>query len=67
MSDSDNPKNRKPKEKYLFLGYGIYGGQPNLQLGGGLARNPDFLKPLLQWLGLIEKDPPPDSEHPQPK
>ena len=31
------------KKRYLWLGFGNYGGQPTQQIGGGFIRNPDML------------------------
>ena len=36
---------QRPK-KYLWLGYGNYGGSPNPQIGGGFIRNPGLIERL---------------------
>ena len=32
------------KKRYLWFGFGNYGGQPTQQIGGGFIRNPDMLE-----------------------
>jgi hypothetical protein len=53
--ENENSKEAEPKKKYMFLGYGGYGAQPNPQFGGGYVRNPAFLEKILQFLGLAKK------------
>ena len=36
----------KPKKKHLWFGYGSYGSQPDLQIGGGYVRDPNLLEKL---------------------
>jgi hypothetical protein len=35
-------------KKFLWFGYGNYGAQPNLQIGGGNIRNPDVFEELFE-------------------
>jgi hypothetical protein len=53
-SQHNDVKGRKPKETYMLLGFGNYGGSPNPQLNGGLVRNPSMLEPLFRLLGILE-------------
>jgi len=40
-------KSDQPPKKYLWFGYGNYGGgQPNNQIGGGNIRDPSLFKTL---------------------
>ena len=34
----------RSKKRYLWFGFGNYGGQPTQQIGGGYIRNPDMLE-----------------------
>ena len=44
--DKGQKANRRPK-KYLWFGYGNYGGgHPNLQIGGGNVRDPSLFEEL---------------------
>lgn len=52
----------KVQKKYLWFGYGVYGGQPTLQVGGGMVRNTDMVEKLLQFLGMIKKSPDEEQE-----
>ena len=47
MTEPAEPQkaDRRPK-KYLWFGYGNYGGQPNLQIGGGNVRDPRLFEIL---------------------
>jgi hypothetical protein len=36
------------QKKFLWFGYGNYGSQPNLQIGGGYVRNPAVFEELLE-------------------
>ena len=36
----------QPTKKYLWLGYGNYGGSPNPQIGSGFIRNPGLIEKL---------------------
>jgi hypothetical protein len=47
---NQHAKGRKAEEEYLWYGYGTYGIQPNVQLGGGLARDPQILEEFLRLL-----------------
>ncbi len=43
MTEADKgQKAEQPSKKYLWLGYGNYGGS-SVQLGGGFVRNPGIL------------------------
>ena len=47
MSEVDNvKKTKRPSKKYLWFGYGNYGGLPNLQIGGGNVRDPGLFETL---------------------
>ena len=48
-------KSAKPKQKYMWLGYGNYGPHPWPQLGGGFVRAPAMLTKLLELVGFLEK------------
>ena len=46
---SELNKEQKPRQrpkKYLWLGYGNYGGSPNPQIGGGFIRDPALIEKL---------------------
>lgn len=44
--DKGQKADRRPK-KYLWFGYGNYGGgQPNMQIGGGNIRDPSLFEEL---------------------
>ena len=47
MTELDKGQNaeQRPK-KYLWLGYGNYGGSPNPQIGGGIIRDPALFEKL---------------------
>lgn len=47
MTELDNGQkaDQRPK-KYLWLGYGNYGGSPNPQIGGGIIRDPALFEKL---------------------
>ncbi len=47
MTELDKGKkaDQRPK-KYLWLGYGNYGGPPNNQIGGGIIRDPSLFEEL---------------------
>jgi len=38
------PESGQSKKRYLWFGFGNYGGQPTQQIGGGFVRNPDMLE-----------------------
>ena len=38
----------KTKKKYMWFGFGNYGGQPIQQIGGGIVRDPNLLQNTLQ-------------------
>jgi hypothetical protein len=49
MPESDKgQKTDQRHKKFLWFGYGNYGGQPNLQIGGGYIRNPDVVEELFE-------------------
>ena len=43
--DKEHKAGQRPK-KYLWLGYGNYGGSPNPQIGGGFIRDPGLIEKL---------------------
>ena len=43
--DKEHKAGQRPK-KYLWLGYGNYGGFPNPQIGGAFIRNPGLIEKL---------------------
>jgi len=43
--DKEQKAGQRPK-KYLWLGYGNYGGSPNPQIGGGIIRDPSLIEKL---------------------
>ena len=43
--DKGQKADKRPK-KYLWLGYGNYGGSPNPQIGGGIIRDPGLFEEL---------------------
>ena len=45
--DKGQKADRRPK-KYLWLGYGNYGGQPTRQIGGGYVRDPGLFEELFK-------------------
>jgi hypothetical protein len=56
--DQNEPETRKPKKKYMFLGYGGYnargqGGQPGGEVG--LIRSPHFFDSIFEMIGLKMK------------
>ena len=42
----DEQVDDKPRKKHLWFGYGSYGSQPNLQIGGGVVRDPNLVEKL---------------------
>jgi len=43
--DKEQKPGQRPK-KYLWLGYGNYGGSPNPQIGWGFIRDPGLIEKL---------------------
>jgi hypothetical protein len=43
--DKEQKPDQRPK-KYLWFGYGNYGGSPNLQIGGGYVRDANLFEKL---------------------
>ena len=49
MTEEDkSQKEGKRKKKFLWFGYGNYGGNPNPQIGGGFIRDPGLLEETLK-------------------
>ena len=47
---NDGQKAGRQRKKYLWFGYGNYGGLPNLQVGGGNIRDPGLFEALSENL-----------------
>ncbi len=52
--DKGQKADQRPK-KYLWLGYGNYGGSPNPQIGGGIIRDPALFEKLYTKTALSSK------------
>jgi hypothetical protein len=43
MTPGKKQETGQAEKKYLWFGFGNYGGQPIQQIGGGIVRDPDLL------------------------
>lgn len=46
IESKDGQSEDRLRKKYLWFGFGNYGGQPIQQIGGGSVRDPDLLENL---------------------
>ena len=55
-----NPEGKKPKKKFMWLGYSGYGGvgqaNPNIEVPSSV-KNPNLVKKLLQIFGILKASP----------